>query len=471
MTSLLTVGNDVKGYRMAGIPDGLGAYDNGDGTITLLVNHELAAGRGKVRGHGGTGAFVSRWVIDTSSLAVVSGADLVTSPEKLLVFSDGAWKPGSGKSIDLSRFCSADLAPISTNYNAATQKGYNGHLFLTGEEAGSLNQNRAFAFVPAEGSGYQLPAFGFGVVNDKVNPPPSWETLVANPDTSDATVVMAMSDGGTSQVYVYAGTKMGSGSPVEKAGLTNGKIFALRVDGRAAEDRDSGLGIGKSLVGKGAGVKFALAEPNKGTSFLRPEDGAWDPRNRNVFYFVSTDRNNFVADGTVGPNQDVTQVGRSRLWAITFDDAAAVVTNGAAAGKIEMLLDGTEGGDMFDNICIDKTGVIYLCEDSGNSRHNGKIWSYDTASGAFSTIMRFDPAKFGDINDKKYTPPIEPFVDDKETSGIIDVTNLFQNAIWFKPGSRVLLAVVQAHFKYDLNDSIGGDLVEGGQLLLLTKAG
>ena len=38
-TSLLTVGDAVGGYLMAGIPDGLGAYDNGNGTMTVLANH------------------------------------------------------------------------------------------------------------------------------------------------------------------------------------------------------------------------------------------------------------------------------------------------------------------------------------------------------------------------------------------------------------------------------------------------
>src|SRR5262249_34555402 len=33
-------------YRMVGIPDGLGAFDNGDGTFTLLSNHELTAPTG-----------------------------------------------------------------------------------------------------------------------------------------------------------------------------------------------------------------------------------------------------------------------------------------------------------------------------------------------------------------------------------------------------------------------------------------
>ena len=30
--SILTTGDSVGGYRMAGIPDGLGAFDNGNGT-------------------------------------------------------------------------------------------------------------------------------------------------------------------------------------------------------------------------------------------------------------------------------------------------------------------------------------------------------------------------------------------------------------------------------------------------------
>jgi hypothetical protein len=45
-TSILTVGDTVNlkpdgvtPYRMVGIPDGLGAFDNGNGTFTLLMNH------------------------------------------------------------------------------------------------------------------------------------------------------------------------------------------------------------------------------------------------------------------------------------------------------------------------------------------------------------------------------------------------------------------------------------------------
>jgi hypothetical protein len=472
-TALLTTGNVINGYRMTGIPDGLGAFGNGDRTITVLMNHEIAPALGVARAHGGKGAFVSRWVINKDTLVVMSGRDFVDAPQKLKLWIDGAWKAGdasAGKLLDINRLCSADLAPISAFYNATTQKGYNGHLFLNGEEGGIDSANRAFAFVTADDTAYELPAFGFGKPKDQLDPPPSWENLLAHPGTDDVTVVMALSDGGTNQVYVYVGTKQAEGLPVQKAGLANGRIFSLRVADVQAENRNTNIGIAKSLVGKGEGKRVELAEPNKGTSFLRPEDGAWDPLRSNVFYFVTTDRNNFAADGTVRDGQDVTQIGRSRLWAITFDDVGRIATNGAPTAKIEMLLDGTEGGDMFDNITVDRTGVIYLCEDPGNSRHNAKIWAYDTATGAFATIMKFDPTKFGDVVDKVYTPPVAPFVDDKETSGIVDVTDLFADASWFRAGSKVLLVDVQAHFPYDAKDRIGAELVQGGQLLLLVKA-
>ena len=59
---ILTVGEAAaNGYAMVGVPDGLGAYANADGSVTLLMSHELAGNKGAVRAHGQKGAFVSRW--------------------------------------------------------------------------------------------------------------------------------------------------------------------------------------------------------------------------------------------------------------------------------------------------------------------------------------------------------------------------------------------------------------------------
>src|SRR6185295_16427011 len=77
--SLLTVGDSIGGYRMVGIPDGLGAFDNGDGTFTVLMNHELVNSQGTVRAHGSKGAFVSKWIINKSTMTVLSGGDLMRS--------------------------------------------------------------------------------------------------------------------------------------------------------------------------------------------------------------------------------------------------------------------------------------------------------------------------------------------------------------------------------------------------------
>jgi hypothetical protein len=96
---------------MAGIPDGLGAFDNGDGTFTVLMNHELPSNRGVVRAHGAAGAFVSKWTIRKSDLTVLSGSDLITT---LNLWNGTDWAPSEAA---INRLCSADLAPISTFYN------------------------------------------------------------------------------------------------------------------------------------------------------------------------------------------------------------------------------------------------------------------------------------------------------------------------------------------------------------------
>src|SRR5262245_50421208 len=101
-TPLVTVGDSVNGYRMVGIPDGMGAFDNRDGTFTILMNHELPTNTGIARAHGGTGAFVSKWVVSKSDLSVLSGADLI---DTVFLFdrTTGEYVQTSG--VQFSRFC------------------------------------------------------------------------------------------------------------------------------------------------------------------------------------------------------------------------------------------------------------------------------------------------------------------------------------------------------------------------------
>ncbi len=93
-TSVLSTGDQVgvkdgpagsvgQPWRMVGVPDGLGAFDNGDGTITVLMNQEIGATQGVVREHGAAGSFVSKLVIDKTTLKVVEAGDLI---QKVMVF-------------------------------------------------------------------------------------------------------------------------------------------------------------------------------------------------------------------------------------------------------------------------------------------------------------------------------------------------------------------------------------------------
>ena len=84
LKSILTVGDSVNTkpdgttpYRMVGIPDGLGAFDNGDGTFTVVMNHELGSSAGVVRAHGAKGAFVSKWVVPKDHLTLLHREDQI----------------------------------------------------------------------------------------------------------------------------------------------------------------------------------------------------------------------------------------------------------------------------------------------------------------------------------------------------------------------------------------------------------
>jgi len=142
-TPIITVGdtvpqadgatNGVPGaYRMVGIPDGLGAFDNGDGTFTVLMHHELPNTSGIVRDHGSKGAFVSRYVIDKATLNVISGDDLI----KQIMLFDPTANGGAGGYVPattaLNRICSADLPAVSALFNAGL--GTTERIFMSGEE-------------------------------------------------------------------------------------------------------------------------------------------------------------------------------------------------------------------------------------------------------------------------------------------------------------------------------------------------
>lgn len=342
-TAILTAGDSVPSgtdfqtsYRMVGTPDGLGAYDNGDGTFTLLINHELGANKGAVHAHGSRGAFISKWQIRKSDLTVLSGQDLIRT-----IHSQNGTVPAAMRYL-----CSADLAPVTAYYNRKTGKGWRtGRLFLNGEEAAD---GRAFVHIASgaqQGQSHVLGAFGNA----------AFENLLASPIEQDKTIVIATDDRHGGKVMVYVGNKQASGNPVERAGLTNGKTTPIRLD--------------DALPGR-----FSLAD-NDGTPFARPEDGVWDTLDPQRFYFVTTDKFD----------------GHPRLWELRFDD----IRQPERGGTVRVLLEGAQHDiKMPDNLTVDKAGNIYIQEDVGDNPHLGAIWRYQPKTGKLDKLAQANPEFF-----------------------------------------------------------------------------
>lgn len=426
VTSILTVGDAVGGYKMTGIPDGLGAFDNNDGTFTLLMNHELGKGSGTTRAHGSIGTFVSRWIIRKSDLMVLSGSDLMqrvnlwdVTASKYNTYYASA--PSALAAFD--RFCSGDLAPLHAYYNPKTGKGTLARIYMNGEETGP--EGRAMAHIasgPNAGSSYELPRFGKA----------SWENYVGHSIESDTTVVIGMDDATPGQVYVYVGTKSNTGLDIEKAGLTNGRLYGIAVTGLITETSagvpPAGTPFTLADLGDVSSLSGSVINTNSNvagiTTFLRPEDGAWDPMNDSDFYFMTT-------NAITSP---------SRMWKLHFTNPL----NPVLGGTITAVLDGTEGQKMMDNVTLDNWGHALIVEDVGNNVHLGRILQYNIAKDSLTTLAVHDSTRFLKGGSKYLT-------EDEEASGILDVQEIL--------GAGMFLTADQAHY------SIAGELAEGGQLM------
>lgn len=368
-TSLLTAGDTIRGYKMAGTPDGLGAFDNHDGTFTVLMNHEFGALNSAPRSHGNTsGSFVSRWVIDKRTLRVISGRDQI----KNLITA-------GSKNID--RLCSADLPELTAFYNPSSRRGYKGRIFMNGEET---TGGRAFGHVVDSGDSYELAALGKA----------AWENLAANPSTGNHTVVVGQSDGTPQNVFVYSGEKQNTGSPVDKAGLTNGTTKAISVTGFPSESGGADFPEGPQ--------PFTLSAT--GTSFDRPEDGAWDPRHPNDYYFATT----------------ASMAKHSRLWKASFKDARHPELGGMITKVLEGPADDSPssvGPKMMDNLTVDDRGQVLIQEDPGGNDYLAGVFLYDTRRDSVRRIARHDPQRF--------TPGGASFdTNNEESSGVIPASFL-----------------------------------------------
>ena len=142
--TLMSVGDHIikNNYRFVGIPDGLGVIKENNSKVKIYMNHEIANDKGISRSHGGKGAFVSEWTLDLNSLKIISGEDLI---KKVITWNRDKKIFEVSRNENINRLCSADLPKKSAFYNSKNKKGFDGRIFMSGEE--DREGGRAFAHI------------------------------------------------------------------------------------------------------------------------------------------------------------------------------------------------------------------------------------------------------------------------------------------------------------------------------------
>lgn len=478
-TAIMTVGDRVgglaNGYMFAGIPDGLGAYDNGDGTMTVLANHEIGNNfttgvlQGAVRAHGAAGGFVSKWVIDTSTWQVISGSDFVTSRLDQMMWNGTTWAAPAAAYAYL-RPCSADLPKLEAFYDSVSSTGYNGRIFLNGEETGA--EGKGFAWIVSgteAGKVYELPHHGKY----------SWENALARSNYGSTpgaanllqTVVVGTDDTTPGEVYVYIGTKTNVGNAVQQAGLANGLTYGIKASsnvgyaGAIALENATGINgtftlaqiFDNATLPNKTGAQFQTESTRLGvTQFARPEDAHWLDHDSLVFATTGATLNSVAVT--------------AKVYQLDFNSDAAngILTTG---GNISVLvnsanLTGLDGqvARSFDNLTIGDDGLLYLQEDPGNNAYVAKHWIINPALGTQAAREASAVQIFESDRTRFTTGATQYQTLDEEHSGIIDITDIVADGI---AGSQWFLVATQNHAA--ATGANAATLVEGGQFIALNK--
>ncbi|MBE3559627.1 MAG: DUF839 domain-containing protein [Ktedonobacteraceae bacterium] len=404
---IITTGDTFNNYTMAAIPDGLGAFDNGDGTFTLLMNHELTKEENL------SDARVSKLRIDKKTLRVQQANYLIDGTQ------------------GYRRFCSATMV--------GPDEGFQEPLFLTGEEAtDGPFKGIVVAVNPKTGTRTDLPWLGHLAHENTLALPGFGKIVVLTTDDSaPGYLYMYVANNqqdflsGRGQLYVLIADAGKTPDAISKTKPTAGKFVPVSQ----SENTDA-----KALKSASA-AKGAMA-------FARLEDLAYDSSKAGLLYFVTTGRSEYVNKQTNKPFD-----AKGRLHSLQLD-----TSDPTKVTSLQVLLDGNEGDPIVnpDNIATSDKSIM-LQEDLNEEFrgvHAGRILRYDLQTHTVTPVA--------EVVQKDETGKALP--NDKlgswESSGIINMAGILGPDQW--------LVVVQAH-TLKVKQFNGQD--EGGQLLLLKVPG
>jgi len=419
VTPIITTGDRLpSGYVFAPIPDGLGAYQDGQDLI-VYANHELTAGgvRDETGGAQFRNARVSRLVIDRTSLAVKDATYVLDGSEQYV------------------RLCSA------TWVGAA--EGFPSGFFLTGEESSGGAHDGVQLAIGRDGQHHELPWLGRY----------AHENLIAIPGFPGKVVLAGFDDtAGRSELYVYV-----AGSEADVlAGTGTLYVFASSQathSGFLAEDQTIN-GHFVEVPNPAPLSSSALQTVVNGLGafpFVRLEDGDYDHRSgakggAPAIYFVDTGSEGVLC-GAVACDP------HGSIYRMVFD------RNDPTGDARLTLLQRSRGADLDwaspDNIASGKNSLMVMEDPAyGGFARAPRIWNFHTTAGSGfvdrgSAVVELPNAEC-----------VEALGTCWESSGIIDAS------AWL--GAGTWLFDVQAH---TLPVPALGLLNEGGQLLALRLPG
>ena len=522
--SLLTIGDHLpsrdprfadQAYEPVGALDGLGAYRLDEGTIRVLVNHEVDGKAGYPyrldNGTTLTGARISFLDVDRRTLQILDSGiayETIRDRQGRIIETGFQVNEADHTGQGLSRLCSSQLIGkgtfnvVDTIYMTQEELSdplghpYGGTVWALDVERRTLHAVPAMGRMAGENTTPLLgPSDSVALLigDDTIPQTDEVESFghIADPHTSPDHLV-------TAPLWLYVGKK--NASTIENAlppavdpadapflnrnGLLVGQLYYFVAEhGVRTVAQFNGTGstltgawkkievLDKAKAGENGydpfGYKTGLtlrreAKAGGAFQFSRPEDVSTHPSIGTRTVLASTGRD------TVFPGHDA--------WGTVYQIDVDLM---GMKATLTILYDGDDaGGARFahpdegirnpDNLVWAEDDLIYIQEDKAKQReplfgsHSGQeasVWRLDSLTGEVQRIARIDRSVVLPQGSTDERPGV---IGAWESSGILDVTHLFESRV----GERVLLATVQAH---TIRDGIIAKhkLVEGGQLIML----
>ena len=519
VSNLITNGEFTNGlnpgdgvYAPTGIFDGLGAFDNRNGTYTVLANSELGNTVGVpylVDGVALTGARISKFIIDKDvdndlsngyQSAVIAGG---MAYSKIVDANGNRVTDAAQLNGGLSRFCSGSFEAAN---RFGFRRGLAESMYLTGEET---TNGLTYALDTKTDTLYALAGLGRA----------GWETAIQVDTGSTNTVGLLLLDDNTAPIYLWVGKKSNAigadflqrnglakeqgnlytwvptansiGTSAGTVGVPDSADLNALALGTAAAGRWALVGSGSQVAGWDQTTLRANANGLGALQLSRLEDANVNPLNGKQVVFATTGNSAFGGADTFGNlitldlsfafnSQGLIGSTNATNLKVIYDgdrqiaawDAANGTTKNGVIDEAERAAFGATIIRNPDNLTWSQDGSIYVQED----RSVDKLFFQSQEASIFKVSPTAKDSVTGQAVTERWlqidrsavptvygqSDPLPLDFGNWESSGIIDVS-----AIYGKAAGSMFLGDVQAHSLSNGNLGGTGYLVEGGQLNLI----